>query len=726
VRSFFILSADPDFSRAREGAEGLFLNLTGLDLFEELSLYAGDYGETLSYLQDYRYMLLDRGTAALLERGEAGTVAEEALAAAYGAFSFAGLGNLETDPFLLADRELRGFLELSLTLGNRLSPREGVLQAERDGIHYVALRGRLSPRGAAINKNGGVRKIYASAEALAEELGVSFVFSGVPFHSYESSARARREITVITAVTMVLLLILFFWIFRSPRPALIIVFAAGAAVCFALSSALLVFRSIHILTFVFGASLIGICVDYGVHFFIHRRSGGTGAEAGRRIFRGVSLSFASSFICFASLFFAPFPILKQFALFSAAGLLSSYVTAVCLLPALRGAGVPPGGIKSSGPRLPPRFSRFLKSPAAVRVKKITLPVLVLASIAVILVNRDGVLIKNEMKDLYTMSPALYKSERLAAELMNYGAYSSYYLVSGSSPQELLEHEEELLEKLGGENTFLAVSRFIPSIKTQEKNYRAASKLLPLAAGQLEALGFPPESAETFRADFRARGGRFLLPESPRAEVLAPVLSNLWLGRSGGTWYSCVLPLGAAPAPLHLDEWASFVNKGEGINGELDALTWTMFRLLAGAYAFIIIMVFVYQLLKVKIRGASRTQAAPGPGLRRGLIRAFRISAFPLFPALVSAAVFSILKLPLSFFPAVGFILVFGLGLDYMFYITENKSGETEKAVALSYCTTALSFGALLFSSFAPVHLFSLTVFSGLGAAFAGAMLLAER
>ncbi|MDR1929552.1 MAG: hypothetical protein LBQ44_02875, partial [Treponema sp.] len=40
VRSFFILSADPDFSRAREGAEGLFLNLTGLDLFEELSLYA--------------------------------------------------------------------------------------------------------------------------------------------------------------------------------------------------------------------------------------------------------------------------------------------------------------------------------------------------------------------------------------------------------------------------------------------------------------------------------------------------------------------------------------------------------------------------------------------------------------------------------------------------------------------------------------------------------------
>jgi len=84
----------------------------------------------------------------------------------------------------------------------------------------------------------------------------------------------------------------------------------------------------------------------------------------------------------------------------------------------------------------------------------------------------------------------------------------------------------------------------------------------------------------------------------------------------------------------------------------------------------------------------------------------------------------------GFFPVAAFIPVFGLGLDYIFYMTGKKPPETSRltliAVILSFLTTLLSFGALAASSFVPVHEFGLTVSAGLLAAFISAMLLARR
>jgi predicted exporter len=87
-----------------------------------------------------------------------------------------------------------------------------------------------------------------------------------------------------------------------------------------------------------------------------------------------------------------------------------------------------------------------------------------------------------------------------------------------------------------------------------------------------------------------------------------------------------------------------------------------------------------------------------------------------------------LNIPLGFFSVVGLVLVFGLGLDYMFYITESETkgrgSLTLLAIFLSFATTALSFGALALSTFVPVRIFGLTVFTGLTAAYVAAMLIA--
>jgi predicted exporter len=87
------------------------------------------------------------------------------------------------------------------------------------------------------------------------------------------------------------------------------------------------------------------------------------------------------------------------------------------------------------------------------------------------------------------------------------------------------------------------------------------------------------------------------------------------------------------------------------------------------------------------------------------------------------------RISIGFFSVAALVLVFGLDLDYIVYITGKKSGKknlTLLGVFLSFLTTILSFGALTLSIFAPVHIFGLTVFAGLGAAFISAVFLQAR
>jgi predicted exporter len=149
----------------------------------------------------------------------------------------------------------------------------------------------------------------------------------------------------------------------------------------------------------------------------------------------------------------------------------------------------------------------------------------------------------------------------------------------------------------------------------------------------------------------------------------------------------------------------FVNKAKDIGHDLDTITKTMLLFFLAAYLAVSVLVcFVYP--------------------RRDSLKILEIHLLMVLNAL---AVLALNGIPLGFFPVAALVLVFGLGLDYIFYMTGRKRDEGKNltfiAVFLSFLTTLLSFGALAFSSFMPVHIFGLTVSAGLGAAFIFAMLL---
>jgi predicted exporter len=714
-REIVILAAAPDFEHAKKGAVMLCEYFDHSPDLEDISLYFDSSVMTgfSRYLYDYRFVIAGKETLALLENGGASEIAQDALASVFGAFNFIPLDQIENDPFLLAERRMREFLSSSLLAGGSLSIREDVLSAEKDGTWYVLLRITLAPHAASLSTGRNVvGKIYAAASGIMESApDLAFYFSGIPFHSYESASGAQREISFISIITIIIILSMFLYIFRSPLPVFFSIMAAGVSLVLACASVLLVFREIHIFTFVFGTTLIGTCVDYSVHFFVHWKGNPSlknGAEIRSHISKSVIMSFISTEICFFVFLFAPFPILKQFGVFSMTGLLSSFLTCFCIYPRLK------------IPEESKRMFAIFKSGIFLRLKNKSLPhavrfafagALTLAALILLAFNFSEVKIENNLSSFYTMSASLMESEKRTASVLDYGSAGWYFIVDGSSPEETLKNEEELVMRLeteiarGNMESFLGISLFAPSIQKQKETYNAMKALLPLAPAQFEYMGFPQRYAQIFENEFAAV--QYCFPEN--VPPLAGI-SKLWIGEKNGNCYSCVLPLRPKDEAVFraiAGEFDSvyFVNRARDIGRDLDTLTKTMLLFFLSAYMIISVVVCAVYPWRDSLK----------------------ICAIPLLLVISTLAALALNKITLGFFSVAALVLVFGLGLDYIFYMTGKKHGEepplTTFAVVLSFLTTLLSFGVLTYSSFMPVHIFGLTVSAGLIAAFIFAMLL---
>jgi predicted exporter len=720
-RSVILLAKAEDFEQAKAAAVALYETLASSRYFESITFYIDSavMGQFSDFLYDYRYALLDTETRTLLEQGNAGIVAQDALASVYSAFTFSSLENLEHDPFLLTERELKRFLASTLLSAGAVSVREEVLCAEHEGAWFVMIRAGLTKAGASFSKKeNGVRFITAAAAACEEQHpGATIYVSGVPFHTFESSSSAQKEISIISTVSLALIIALFWWAFRSFAPvcfaALSIVLSIGAA----LGGAFLFFRELHIITLVFGTALIGIGIDYSIHFFTHVYLGGNnGEETRKRIQRGITMGFVSTELCFILLLFAPFAILKQFSVFSLFGMASSYLSVMYLFPLVVKKPLVDGNTRGIE-NLAGRF-RALRVPHP-RVNALLLVLMVCA--ALIIISTGGRFkrfsIQNDIRALYTMSPAMLENEQTVSSVLNYGAAPWYYLVAGVSEQFVLETEEQLCALLEQEvaakrlRSFMATSVFIPSVAVQARNYAASSVLPPLAEAQFSALGFSADAASSFIADFNAKGSHFLSPVSAVPSYLNDIISTLWLGELDGYYYSCVFPL---HADADISRFAAIaerfdsvylVNKVGSVSDALNSLTKTMLWLYLLSYALIALVVKRYYPWR----------------------QTLKICLSPLIVILVTMSVLLLTGIPFGFFPGAAFVLVFGLGLDYQFYVIESGKHQHEErdflAIAFSFITTALSFGTLALSAFVPVHVFGLVVLVGLSAAFVSALLL---
>ena len=671
--SVFIFAESTDFDSAKRGAGAFYDAFKDSDVFRSLTLYqdSDSFEEVRTFLFEHRYQLIDDETLALLEAGKTDAVAKGALSQVYSPFSFADLSHLDKDPFLLTEKNMKKYA--SQGAGNMFM-KEGCLAAEADGKWYVMIRGAVTDSALSFSKKNGIRKVYEQIKILEQENPeIAYICSGVPFHSYESSSRAMREISWITGVSLALVALIIFIAFRSLFPMLISLANITVSLMFGLSVALIFFGKINALALVFGTTLIGVSIDYSIHWFVNRE----------KIFRSLTVNCISTEVSWCLLMLAPFPLLRQIALFSAAGLLCSYLVVRLIYPASTGspAVARDGAGQGHGGHL-------------ARVAGILIIAICLIAPVV-----SGIRIKNNIRGMYTMSDQLLEWEKKASTVLSLGSGGEYFIVAGRGPQELLGREEQLtaaLEKekkagtLGG---YTAITSYIPSMAHQARSYQAASLLLQRSQVQLKALGFGSAAAAQFELDYRNSAGKVVSLNTVPSFVQESI-STLYLGKVGDSYYSVVFPLQVKNSDV-LKSLADgshvfFMSKIKDIECELDHLTKIALCFILTSYLLVFPLLFVVYRKK-----------------------ALRIVLVPVAVILGSLAFVSSTG-GVDLFACSGIVLVFGLGLDYLVYGLEKKSG---KATLLSFITTELSFGALALSSFVPAHVFGLTVCVGLASAY---------
>ena len=717
-QNVFVLVSHEDFEEAKATAELVYNQLKDNRFFTSLSLYAGSnaIASIEDFVHDYRWNLLDDEAIQELSTEEGRqSFADSAISKAYGSFTLSSLSYLDEDPFLLDEDAVTGYLAGIQDAGTSMTAKDGVLASEYQGKWYVMLRGTLNKEGAAIaSKDNGITAIYSVCGPLEKD-GIRFVYSGTAFHSHKSSTSAINEIGLISTISLSIVILILLLVFRSGLPLVASVASIFVSLATAFSATHFVYGRLHILTLVLGTSLIGSCIDYSLHYFVNWKANlalDSGASVRKFLFKGLALSLVSTEICYFILLFAPFDLLKQMGVFSMTGIMSSFLSVICIYPLFK--------LPQENKRKIPVI-KFYKHSTLAQKKYLTLIVtcaFILITGIIIAVNHKNMNIHNDMYKLYVMEGRLKEDDLTVTEVTQYDP-RGWFILHAKTEEELLQIEEFVCQRLnefgrGKEGSgYLATSRFIPSIAHQKKSREAARALLDLAPGQYEMLGYE-EGEEQYLAEvFDSSEENYLLPGCELPESVSSLVSMLWLGQIEDEYYSVVMPV----RELSRDEYIKiaaekgdnviYENKMKDLGLGLDHLTLIVIIMFAIAYLLILVVLkFFY-----------------------GWKHTLKIASIPLLSVLVILAVSMMIGQSIEFFGITGMILVFGLGLDYIIYMIENikreKKGliqnETPKlepfAIFLSFLTTALSFGALAFSTFVPVHTIGLTIFLGLISAF---------
>jgi predicted exporter len=634
---------------------------------------------------------------------------DAALARLYSAFSGPKLGAFRDDPFGL----FAGWMQ-ERAGETPVRPRDGRLFVEGEGRQYVLLTYTLKQSAFSLGAQGAVLPLLDGAKAAAGAAvpSAEVIQAGVVLHAAAAGRQASREIHTIGVGSLVGIVLLTWLTFRSVKPISLIVLAIAVGFLGALSVCWLLFGRIHLLTLVFGASLIGVAQDYGIYFLCHR----LGADAQldspallRRLLPGLGLTLLAAVIGYLGLALTPFPGLRHMAVFSALGLVFAWLTVVCWFPALIKPRTLKAGPLARGYRgLAARWPRLSTQPAAL--------LLVLALGVFAALGWSRLKVNDDIRSLQSSPPELIRDQIKLGKLLDAPSPVQYYLVRGASSEEVLQREELLKRRLaplvaqGDIGGYQALSNWVPSQRTQaERLALVDSKLLagdgPLA-GLAREIGEDAGWVAATRAHLRTNAVPLRLDDFLRTSASEP-WRHLWLGKVEGEYASIVALRGmryaAIPGLARVAEdmaGVQWVDKVGGISSVLGRYRAWMGWAVVGAYAVVFLVLFP------RYRG-----------------RTWRVLAPTATASLLTLALLGFAGQSLQLFHVLALMLLLGVGVDYGIFMQEEPERGDDApwlAVGLSAASTILSFGLLGLSATPALQAFGLTMLVGTALVWLGA------
>ncbi len=169
--------------------------------------------------------------------------------------------------------------------------------------------------------------------------------AGIHRLAIASESSIRSDIARVSTVGVCATLVLILLVFRSWRFVFIAALPIASGMLVATAVTGWWFGSIHGLTFAFGATLIGVAIDYVAHLLNHHvldpraldRRSTDGAQAGpyrtlRRIAPGLALGAATTLVGLSGLSWTSFPGIAEMSLYTSVGVAVAFLVTTLVLP----------------------------------------------------------------------------------------------------------------------------------------------------------------------------------------------------------------------------------------------------------------------------------------------------------------------------------------------------------------------------------------------------------
>lgn len=644
--------------------------------------------QTQDDLFQYRYTLLADEVSDVLESQQTELVREQALSRIINPLSF-GSTNLKADPFGLFPA-----WQISQTPTLNVVMDDGFMRLADDNDTYLLIL-NLKADAFAMETQQAVLTQYQQLESDLTQQQFNFTPSGLLIHANAGAKQAQKEISTIGLGSLIGIVVLMLWIFRRISTVLILILPVTVGCIVATSVAFLTFERVHIVTFAFGAGLIGVAIDYSLHFLCERHKH---KAVLAYILPGLLLGLLSSVLAYAAQAITPFPGLRQMAVFSVVGLIAAWLTVLLWLPVLTNKQ----NFKElqAAKQLIKWQSYF---PTMTNNRWLMGGVTTLGLVSLLIIFNGNA--EDDLRLLQTSPTALLEQEKEVQKLLGLKSSTQFLLIPCADMQRCLEKEELVkpeLEQLvmnGVLDEYQLVSDRLPSVAQQEKN---AEKVATLYAKELsalyKALNIPEQTKRQAIKIMQTESVNRLTLHDEAAKqltdnVAAQIITTTRYGMATVVGLSSQQTVNNAQldAVFHQVPDMVMVDQVAAISGLLKNYREQVMLWVAIAYLFVFVMLTV------------RYKAA-----------VIRIITPPVLASVYTLAVL-ILCLPgINLFHMMALILVLGIGIDMGIFLTETKqAAQTWLAVTLSIMTSLIAFGLLALSATPVLKHFGLTVLLGL-------------
>lgn len=509
-------------------------------------------------------------------------------------------------------------------------------------------------------------------------------------HRFAISAERsiKADITRISVVSTIGILVLFLVLFRSLRYVLLAFVPVGTGIFGALAASAFGFSKIHGITLAFGCSMIGVCIDYGVHLVNHHAlAAGATTPAGSlgKVWPGLLLGATTTVAGLLGLIWTTFPGIQEIAVFSVVGVITALATTRLVIPAFMPASPQPVPLQS---RLAEKLGALMAWVVARRRLVLLgwLPVLALGA-----AGYPRLRWNDQLSALNHMNPDLLAEDERVRGRVSRMEGGQIVAVIGENEEAALEKNDQvyrILEQGDRVETFRSLHTFLWSSSLQEANLDKLRNpnLKARFTRAFEAEGFQPAAFSPFLESLTSTPSAPLrfedLNGSPLGPLVRPFRSPIGDKVALFTFVRGVRDVEGLKADLASVEGAFFFDQQTFLTGAYGRYRTRALELVAvGLVGVFLIVLFRY--------------------------RRLRLALAAFLPALVAAGstlgLLGLLGMEANLMHLVALLLVLSIGVDYGVFMVEHRSHADVRAATLlsivvACSTTMLSFGTLAMSS----------------------------